>query len=196
VTLAAIAVLALSGAGVFVVRTAGLSSGTAKLQPPGGPFVLTATDGTTVTDRSLRGRWLLVYFGYTSCPAICPMTLSAITAALENLGPLAEKIQPVFITIDPERDTPERIDAFTKAFDSHIIGLTGKPAEIAEVAKEYRVFFHKLPAANPDDYVMEHSAYVFLIDPRGRYVTLFTPDQIEAPDDMAARIRELVRAST
>src|SRR6185437_4074612 len=127
-----------------------------------------------VSDASLRGRWLLVYFGYTNCPDICPMTLSGIAAALDKLGPLAAKIQPVFISIDPERDTPERVGDFARAVDPRILGLSGSAAEIAAVAKEYRVFFRK--------------------DPQGRYVTLFTAAEVEAPDEMASRLRSLVSA--
>ena len=189
--LAGIAVLAMSGAGVFVARTAGLGPGVAQATP-GGPFLLAAAGGKSVSDASLRGRWLLVYFGYTNCPEICPTTLGAIAAALEKLGPVAAKIQPVFITIDPERDTPERADAFAKAFDPRILGLSGSAAEVAAVAKEYRVFFRKVPGADPSQYLMEHSSYVFLMDPQGRYVTLFTAGEIEAPDEMASRLRGLV----
>lgn len=189
--LAGIAVLAMSGAGVFVARTAGLGPGVAQ-GTPGGPFLLAAAGGKSVSDASLRGRWLLVYFGYTNCPEICPTTLGAVAAALEKLGPVAAKIQPVFVTIDPERDTPERADAFAKAFDPRILGLSGSAAEVAAVAKEYRVFFRKVPGADPSQYLMEHSSYVFLMDPQGRYVTLFTAGEIEVPDEMASRLRGLV----
>jgi protein SCO1/2 len=189
--LAGIAVVAMSGAAVFVARTAGVAPGMAQ-GAPGGPFLLEAAGGTRVSDASLRGRWLLIYFGYASCPEICPTTLGAIAAALEKLGPIAAKIQPVFITIDPERDTPERADAFAKAFDPRILGLSGSAVEVAAVAKEYRVFFRKVPTADPSQYLMEHSSYVFLMDPQGRYVTLFTADDIEAPDDMVTRLRGLV----
>ena len=91
----------------------------------GGSFTLTAPDGTTVTDETYRGKWLLVFFGYTSCPDTCPTTLSSIAAAIEELGPDAAKLQPLFITVDPERDTPEVMGSFTAAFDPRIVGLTG-----------------------------------------------------------------------
>jgi protein SCO1/2 len=193
--LATLAVLALSGTGLFVARTAGLAPGAGAPATIGGPFALSAANGAIVTERSFRGRWMLVYFGYTHCPGICPVTMTAIADVLEKLGPLAQKLQAIFVTIDPDRDTPEAADAFAKAFDPRIIGLTGKPAEIARVAKEYRVFFKKLPSSEPDNYLMEHTSYVFLMDPEGRYVTLFTEDQTEAPDDIVARIRELVAPS-
>ena len=106
----------------------------------GGPFTLTAPDGTTVTDETYRGKWLLVFFGYTSCPDICPTTLSEIAAALELLGPDAAKLQPIFITVDPERDTPEVMGRYTGAFDPRIVGLTGSPQQIAAVAAQYGAY--------------------------------------------------------
>jgi protein SCO1/2 len=192
ILLTALSLLALCGTGVFVMRTADLDPYTNSSSVIGGPFLLTAGDGRMVTDQTFRGRWLLVYFGYTHCPNVCPTTLNAIAVGLEKLGPLAAKIQPLFFTIDPERDTPEVVNAFAKAFDSRIVGLTGKATEIAAVAKEYRAFFKRVPSADSDEYFMEHSAYVFVMGPDGRYVTLFTPDQAESPDKIASRMRELL----
>jgi protein SCO1 len=189
------ALLALSGAGVFVARTVGVAPGVVQ-GTPGGPFLLDTAGGKRVGDTTLRGRWLLIYFGYTSCPEICPTTLSTMATVLEQLGPVAAKIQPVFITIDPERDTPERADTFAKQFDPRMLGLSGSVAEVAAVAKEYRVFFRKIPSADPSQYFMEHSSYVFLMDPQGHYVTLFTAGDIEAPDEMASRLRGLVSAES
>jgi len=170
--LAGIAVLALSGAGVFVARTAGFAPGMVQ-GAPGGPFLLEAAGGKRISDASLRGRWLLIYFGYTNCPEICPMTLGAIAEVLDKLGPVAAKIQPVFITIDPERDTPERVDAFVKAFDPRILALSGSAAEIAAVAKEYRVYFKKVPL-DDGGYTMDHTAIVYLMDKLGRFVSPFS----------------------
>ncbi len=112
------AFLILCGLGIFVTFTSDLRPGAGSVAPIGGQFVLTASDGTMVTDRTFRGRWMLVYFGYTHCADVCPTTLMAIAAALEKLGPLAGRVQPIFVTIDPERDTPEIVDEFTKAFDA------------------------------------------------------------------------------
>ena len=111
------AFLALCGLGIFVTLTSDLRPGAGSVGPIGGPFVLTASDGTTVTDRTFRGRWMLVYFGYTHCPDVCPTTLMAVAQALEKLGPLADRVQPIFVTIDPRRDTPAIVGEFTKAFD-------------------------------------------------------------------------------
>jgi protein SCO1 len=156
----------------------------------GGPFTLTASDGSTKTDEAFRGRWMLVYFGYTHCPNICPMTLSAISRALDTLGPLGAKVQPVYITIDPERDTPEQMGEYTRALDPRIVGLTGTPRAIELVAKKYRVFYQKVAGQTRDDYSMMHSSYIYVMDPDGRYVTLIT--QSEDPAVIAGRMRELL----
>jgi protein SCO1/2 len=162
----------------------------------GGPFVLTGSDGTVVTDRTLRGHWLLVYFGYTYCPDICRTTLLAVSQAMQKLGPLAANVRPIFVSIDAERDTPQRVDQFTKSLDPRIVGLTGRPAEIAALAKQYRVFFQKKPVEGSDEYFMEHSSYVWVMDPGGRYVTLFTGDEAQEPDTIARRLRELLTAAS
>ena len=137
----------------------------------GGPFTLVAADGTTVSDATYRGKWLLVYFGYTLCPDVCPTTLMEIAGALEKLGPDAASLQPLFITVDPERDTPEAIGRYTKAFDSRIAGLTGTAQQIAAVAKEYGAYGmrHK-SRAGADDGLMDHSTYLYIMDPRGKFV--------------------------
>jgi protein SCO1/2 len=166
--------------------------------PIGGPFTLVSAQGRAVSDQQFRGKWLLVYFGYTHCPDICPTTLLEIAQTLSQLGPLASEVQPLFITIDPERDTPEVANEFAQAFDSRIIGLSGTPAQIASAAKEYRVYYKKKeqPGMKQDDYLMEHSAFIYVVGPTGAYVTLFSPRQGQGPDQMAARLRDLVtRAS-
>jgi protein SCO1/2 len=137
----------------------------------GGPFALSAPDGTTVTDETYRGKWLLVFFGYTSCPDICPTALYEIAAALDELGPEAAKLQPIFITVDPERDTPEVMGKYTGAIDPRIVGLTGSPQQIAAVAREYGAYSarHKT-GAGAEDYVVDHSTYIYIMDPRGKFV--------------------------
>jgi protein SCO1/2 len=137
----------------------------------GGPFVLTAADGTTVTDATYRGKWLLLFFGYTSCPDLCPTTLNEIARALEDLGPGAARLQPIFITVDPARDTPEVMRRYTAAFDHRIVGLTGAPKQIAAVAKEYGVYSApRKTGAAVDDYVVDHSTYIYIMDPKGKFV--------------------------
>jgi len=137
----------------------------------GGPFTLTAPDGTTVTDETYRGKWLLVFFGYTFCPDICPTTLYEIVAALEELGTDAAKLQPIFVTIDPERDTPEVMGKYTGAFDPRIVGLTGSPQQIAAVARAYGAYsaLHKT-GTGAEDYVVDHSTYIYIMDIQGKFV--------------------------
>ncbi|TJW06726.1 MAG: SCO family protein [Mesorhizobium sp.] len=137
----------------------------------GGSFTLTAPDGTTVTDETYRGKWLLVFFGYTSCPDVCPATLSEIAVAIEELGPDAAKLQPIFITVDPERDTPEVMGKYTGAIDPRIVGLTGSPQQIAAVAQGYGAYSarHKTEAG-AENYVVDHSPYIYIMDPQGKFV--------------------------
>jgi protein SCO1 len=158
----------------------------------GGPFQLTSADGQSVSDRDFRGKWLLVYFGYTHCPDICPTTLMEISQTLKLLGDDAARIQPLFISIDPERDTPQIVGEYAKAFDDRIIGLAGTPEEIAAAAKAYRVFYAKQEGATAGDYLMQHTAFVYVMGTDGRYVTLLSPLEGQTPDIMANRLRELV----
>jgi protein SCO1 len=137
----------------------------------GGPFTLTSPDGATVTDQTYRGKWLLVYFGFTSCPDSCPTALLEISAALEKLGPDADKLQPLFITVDPQRDTPAVMGSYTQSFDSRIVGLTGTPQQIAAVAQEYGAYFEpRKRGPGAEDYVMDHSTYLYLMDAEGKFV--------------------------
>jgi len=193
ILLGAFALLALLGLGTFVTFTSDLRPGAGRSTGIGGPFVLTASDGTAVTDRTFRGRWMLIYFGYTHCPDICPTTLLAVSKVLERLGPLADKVQPIFISIDPERDTPKVVGEFVNSFDTRILGLTGGPEEIAAVAKQFRVYYKKEAAIEgSNDYFLEHSSYIYVMGPDGRYVTLFAHSETEAPDQMVARLQTLL----
>lgn len=160
----------------------------------GGPFALTAPDGTTVTDMTYRGKWLLVFFGYTFCPDLCPTTLSEFAGALDKLGPEAAKVQPLFITVDPERDTPEVMGEYTEAFDSRIVGLTGSPQQIAAVAQAYGAYgaTHKAGAGD-EDYLVDHSTYLYIMDPRGRFQRGLDFDT--SSDRIADALRELMAQS-
>jgi protein SCO1 len=161
----------------------------------GGPFALTAPDGTTVTDQTFRGKWLLVYFGYTFCPNTCPMTLNEIATALEKLGTDAAKMQPLFITVDPQRDTPEVLKQYTQSFDPRIVGLTGSPQQIDAVTREYGAYAvrHKT-GPGPEDYVMDHSTYLYVMDPGGKFVRAFDADT--SGDRIADALRELLAQSS
>lgn len=146
----------------------GRSTGTADI---GGPFALQSGAGTTVTDKTYRGKWMAIYFGYTSCPDACPTALNNISVALATLGAQADKIQPLFITVDPERDSPKVIAAFLESFDPRIVGLSGSRAQIDAVANEYRVYF-KLHKEQGDNYLVDHSAYFYLMGPDGKFVDI------------------------
>jgi protein SCO1/2 len=148
------------------------SSGTALV---GGPFSLVGTDGKPVTDRDFRGRYMLIFFGFTHCPDICPAELQVIAQALEQLGDKAKNVVPIFITLDPERDTPEAMGNYVKSFGPNFVGLTGSPEAIAVAAKAYRVSYAKVEnMESAGDYSVDHSALVYLMDPEGRYVTHFS----------------------
>lgn len=161
------------------------SSGTATI---GGPFTLVDQHGRTVTDETFRGRWMLVFFGFTHCPDICPTALNDMSAVLAELGPAADKVQPIFVTVDPERDTVEAMSQYVANFDPRIVALTGTPEQISQAAKAYRVYYKKVPQG--DDYTMDHTGILYLMDPQGRFMTHFTPNT--PPEDMAARIRKLL----
>jgi protein SCO1/2 len=162
----------------------------------GGPFTLTMAGGRRVSDRDFPGKWMLIYFGYTHCPDICPTTLAELGQVLNKLGPLADQVQPIYISIDPERDTPEIMASYAKQFDPRILGLSGRAADIAAAANQYRVFYAKrvLKDEPAGEYAMEHSAFVYVVDPHGKYVTLFSPISGQQPDEMAAKLRELMAA--
>src|SRR4029079_5349745 len=139
----------------------------------GGPFQLVDQDGKTVSDADMKGRPFLVFFGYTHCPDVCPTTLFEMSQMLHALGPDADRIGALFITVDPERDTPAVIKDYLSSFDPHLVGLTGDPATIAAVAKAYRVYFKKVPL-DQGGYTMDHTAIVYLMDKTGRFVSPFS----------------------
>jgi protein SCO1 len=157
----------------------------------GGPFSLIDGDGKPVTDQTWRGKYMLVYFGYTYCPDVCPTTLTSVAAALDKLGPKADRIQPLFITVDPKRDTPSVVKQYAAAFGPRVIGLTGTPEQIATAAKEYRVYYaeHRT-GPGPDDYSMDHSSVLYLMGPDGRFIAPVRADQ-DGPE-MAAALAKLV----
>ncbi len=147
------------------------SSGTALV---GGPFSLIGPDGKTVTDQDFRGRYMLVFFGFTHCPDICPAELQVVAEALDKLGDKAAKVVPIFITVDPERDDPKTMGEYVKSFGPNFVGLTGSPDAIAAAAKAYRVAYTKAEnKASPENYNVDHSALVYLMDQNGQYLAHF-----------------------
>jgi len=170
------AALAVTAAAVTVAMNRASQSNAAQQLPQiGGHFALSTPDGRRVTDTTFRGKWLLVYFGYTSCPDVCPTTLSAMALALDKLGPLADKVQPVFITVDPERDTAKIVGEYVKDFDPRFVGLVGSPQEIGTAAEQFHVYYRVRQLGN-NEYVVDHSSFIYLIDPNGAFVRLLTGD--------------------
>jgi protein SCO1 len=158
----------------------------------GGPFTLVAPDGSTVTDRSFPGKWLLVFFGYTFCPDTCPTTLGAISVALDDLGAEADRIQPIFITVDPERDTLAAMGNYMKAFDPRILGLSGTPEQIAAVEEGYGAYAILRKSGDDPYYLVDHSTYIYLMDPEGAFVQGYDADTPgpELAQDLAAIIAQ------
>lgn len=158
----------------------------------GGAFTMTDHTGRRVSDQDWRGRYMLVFFGFTFCPDVCPTALQVSTAALEKLGAKADRIGPVFISVDPERDTPQALASYLASFDKRFVGLTGTSEEVASVAKAYRVFYRKVKdEKSTAGYTIDHTAIVYLMDPAGRFVTHFT--HATSPDTMAASLAKHVK---
>jgi protein SCO1 len=153
----------------------------------GGPFSLTDQNGRTVTEQDLKGKPFLVFFGYTNCPDFCPTTMFEISEVLKKLGPAADRTRALFITVDPERDTPAALKDYVSSFDPHIIALTGEPEAIAAVAKAYRAYYRKVPLKD-GGYTMDHLVLVYLMDKDGRFVSRFKLDR--PLDASAAELRK------
>lgn len=176
---------------LLMFGTAGfLWFGTSARASIGGPFTLLNGASQQVTDRSFRGKYMLVYFGYTYCPDVCPTTLQSLAGALDALGAKANDVVPIFITVDPARDTPAVMQRYVGAFSPRLIGLTGTPAEIAQVEKQYHVYAAKhVTGPGPDDYGMDHSSVIYVMGPDGRFIA---PLEEAAPKQMGADIARLM----
>ena len=143
--------------------------------PVNGHFALQTLDGKDVSDADFRGKWLLIYFGYTFCPDVCPTTLSQIGTALDALGPKAKDFQAVFITLDPARDKTQVMKDYMKAFDPRILGLRGEPDDIEAAAKSFHVYYRPRALGN-GQYTVDHSSYIYVMDPKGKFAELLTGD--------------------
>jgi protein SCO1/2 len=153
----------------------------------GGPFKLIDQNGQPITDADIKGRPSLVFFGYTHCPDVCPTTLFEMSEVLRALGPGAGRVNALFITVDPERDTAAAMKDYLSSFDPHLRGATGDQKSIEAVEKGYRVYAKKVPTGNGGDYSMDHTALVYLMDKQGRFVAPFKLDR--KPDEAAADLR-------
>jgi protein SCO1/2 len=158
---------------------------------PGGAFRLVDHHGTAVSDESYRGKHALVFFGFTHCKVVCPRALAKLEIVLDALGPLATEVRPLYVTVDPERDTPEVLRAFLERRAPRFVGLTGSREQIDEAKRAFRVFARKVKDPDdPDGYAVPHTAIAYLLDPDGRYAAHFT-DAVDAPE-MTARLRALL----
>jgi cytochrome oxidase Cu insertion factor (SCO1/SenC/PrrC family) len=170
--------------------SSGTQTGTALV---GGPFSLTDQTGRPVTDADYRGRYLLIYFGFTFCPDVCPTELQVMSTALDQLGQQADQVQPLFITVDPERDTPPQLAEYVAPFHPRMAGLTGTPEQIAAAARAYRVYYSKVPGKADDGYyTMDHSSFVYLMGRDGRFLEAFA--HCTTPDKMAQAIRNHLKS--
>jgi protein SCO1/2 len=157
-------------------------------EPVGGPFSLIDHTGTSRTERDFRGKLLLVYFGFTYCPDICPTDLQNIGLALDRLGAVGDKVQPLFVTVDPERDTPAHLAEYVPMFHPRLIGLTGDAVATRAVADAYKVYYAKVPRERGDDYTVDHTAFIYLIGTDGEYLGFFPPGT--APERIADTLRQ------
>ena len=194
------ALLAIVFAGVLVIAAGVLLAlalretprgvaGTALASAIGGQFQLIDQNGKPFSDANLKGKWHLIFFGYTHCPDACPTALNEMSLALDRLGIKRDEVGVVFITVDPERDTPDVLKSYVQSFDAPIVALTGSPEAVAQAAKAYRVFYAKHPRAD-GDYDMDHSAVIYVMNPEGRFTATFTPDS--SADAIVQRLQKLI----
>lgn len=156
----------------------------------GGHFELTDQTGKRVTEKDYRGRYMLILFGFTYCPDVCPSGLQVMSAALDQLGAKADRIQPIFISVDHERDTPKQMAEYIKSFNPRLVGLSGSAADIAQAAKAYRVYYKKVvDEKSTAGFTYDHSALIYLMGPDGSYVTHFT--HAAGADQIAQRLAKL-----
>jgi protein SCO1/2 len=173
--------------GVFLFATGQLGKGGASGPSViGGPFKLIDQNGSPISDQDLKGRPFLVFFGFTHCPDICPTTLFEVSELMRAMGQDADRTAALFITVDPERDTPAALKDYLSSFDPHVRGATGDPAAIVAAEKAYRVYAKKVPTDN-GDYSMDHTALVYLMDKQGRFVAPFSLKR--RPEEAAAELR-------
>lgn len=194
-----LAVFFATGAYLYVredLRPAGSREGAARLMselmsgkgPVGGPFTLTDHAGSRRSLADFRGKLVLLYFGFTYCPDVCPTDLMTMGDLVRSLGPAGDQVQPVFVTLDPTRDKPEVLRAYVASFHPTFVALTGTEDEIRGIATSYKVYFEKVKPPGVSTYLIDHTAYVFLLDREGRFVTLFPPGTPR--ERMAVMVRE------
>jgi protein SCO1/2 len=176
------------GVFLYVIGDFGGGGASPRSSAIGGPFKLTDQNGQPITDADLKGKPFLVFFGYTHCPDVCPTTLFDVSEVMRSLGKDADRTKALFITVDPDRDTPAVLKDYLSSFDPHLVGATGDQKTVDTVEKEYRVYAKKVPTGKDGDYSMDHSAIVYLMDKQGRFVAPFKLDR--KPEQAAAELRK------
>lgn len=192
-TLWTLAVVAVLGVGIAVAGWAGsrMFGGSSSAVTIGGPFTLTGTDGQQVTEKNFEGKARAMFFGFTYCPDVCPTTLADAGNWLNALGDKAKDVTFVFVSVDPERDTPSQMKDYLSAFDPRIVGLTGSMDEIKKIERNYRVYARKVKTGEgPDDYTMDHSASVLLFDRDGNFSGIV--DYTEPESETIEKLKKLV----
>lgn len=165
---------------------------TSRLTSIGGSFCLIDHDGHNVSDETYRGQYVLIFFGFTNCRVVCPRALTKLSAVLDSLGPLADRIRPIYVTVDPERDTPDAMRSFLQSYP-RFTGLTGSLEQIDRIKKAYRVFAQRVDdLAGKGEYAVPHTAITYVVDPHGRFVSHFA-DALSA-EEIAARLRLLLKS--
>lgn len=156
----------------------------------GGRFIMQEPGGKIVKDEDFRGKFMLIFFGYTFCPDICPTALGTVAEAMNQIGTESDKLVPIFVTLDPERDTPVRLGEFVKHFHPRMIGLTGSAEMLSRLTKGYKVTYRKVPAGkdDPENYLIDHSAGLYLMDPEGKFRVKFLHGV--GAEELAKRLRE------
>lgn len=156
--------------------------------PIGGPFALTDQTGKLRTDAEFRGKLMLIYFGYTYCPDVCPTDLLAISQAVDLLGAKGENVQPIFVSVDPERDTVAHLAEYVTSFHRRLIALTGSPSDIHKLALAYKAYYAKVEGPRGEDYAIDHSSFIYLVGGDGKYLGFFPPGT--TPERMVEIIRQ------
>jgi cytochrome oxidase Cu insertion factor (SCO1/SenC/PrrC family) len=152
----------------------------------GGPFSLTDQSGRAVTERDFADGWMLIYFGYSYCPDVCPTELGTMAAAVDAMGAAGEKVVPALISVDPQRDTPAQLADYVARFHPRMLGLTGTLEQVADAARRYRVYYARVQRPEMTDYLMDHSSFIYLVGPDARVRALFRPEM--RPEDIAAAV--------
>jgi protein SCO1/2 len=186
-TLLLVAALALSVVAAWLLWRAADQTGAERERAAAVSFALTDQDGRVRTDKDFRGRWVLLYFGYSYCPDVCPTTLAVMASTLEQLGAAADQVVPVFVSVDPARDTPAVLKTYLAAFGPRFVGLTGTPDAIAKLARAYGVYFQKHPLPG-GSYSVDHTSAIYLLDREGRFVKSL--DEQAGPKALAADLKK------